>query len=205
MKMNEVMNVKDEKGNFVFSPLPHAENYLEPFIGERTVQFHYGKHLKAYVDKVNALKGDYPVDVTIEKLISDNRAKGNGLFLNASQVFNHYFYFEQLNLDGTKEPMPKTKALIEGTFGSLDKLKSEMTDKGLALFGSGWIYLTKAEDGSLVLHSYTGTDTPVEENMLIALDVWEHAYYLDTQNDRKKYIENFFNALDWSVVEERVQ
>lgn len=204
--LHEVINRKDAKGNFILTPLPYTDDHLEPYIGERTVRYHYYRHLQAYIDKVNVLKakakGIVPNDASIENII-EAETRGS-LFNNASQVFNHYFYFEQLNPKGVKEPMPKMKYLIENEYGTWDKLKAQIADVAMSLFGSGWVFLTRAKNGALSIHSYVGTGTPLTENMLIALDVWEHAYYLDYQNDRNLYIERFFEAIDWSVVEKRL-
>lgn len=200
--LHEAINRKDDKGNFILSPLPYADDYLEPYIGSRTVEFHYSKHLSAYINKVNSLKGEYP-DNTIEELIEHNYT--SVLYNNASQVFNHYFYFEQLNPKGAKQLLPAMGRLVESNFGSLDNLKSQMTDAGLSLFGSGWVYLTTDKDRkSLWIKSFTGAGTPIDEIPLLTIDVWEHAYYLDYQNDRKMYIEKFFEAIDWAVVEKRL-
>ena len=204
ISLHEVMNRKNDKGNFVLTPLLYTDDHLEPYIGERTVRYHYYKHLQAYIDKVNVLKakGVVPNDASIENII-EAETRGS-LFNNASQVFNHYFYFEQLNPKGAKEPMPKMKYLIENEYGTWDKLKAQITDVAMSLFGSGWVFLTRAKNGAFSIYSYVGTGTPLTENMLIALDVWEHAYYLDYQNDRKLYIERFFEAIDWSVIEKRL-
>ena len=100
--------------------------------------------------------------------------------------------------------MPKMKYLIENEYGTWDKLKAQITDEAMSLFGSGWVFLTRTKNGAFGIHSYVGTGTPLTENMLIALDVWEHAYYLDYQNNRKMYIEEFFKLIDWEVVERRL-
>ena len=200
------MNRKDGEGNFVLSSLSYTDDHLEPYIGERTVRFHYGKHLKAYIDKVNSLKRTgYPKGVTIEELIKSNERFDNPLYRNASQVYNHYFYFEQLNPKGTRQPMPLMKRLIENHYGTWDNLKSQIMNAGMSVFGSGWVFLTTDRHrNTLWIRPFVGTHTPRTEIMVLALDVWEHAYYLDYQNDRAKYIENFFGAIDWSVIENRI-
>lgn len=200
------MNKKDDKGNFILTPLLYTDDYLEPYIGERTVKYHYYKHLKAYIERVNRLKMEYPIDVTIEKIISCANSYTD-LYKNASQVFNHYFYFDQLNPRGSKQPLPITKNLIEKHYYSLDRFKSEIIEVCMGVFGSGWVFVTTDKERKcLWIRSFTGTGTPKSEYEipLIALDVWEHAYYLDYQHDRKLYIERFFDALDWSVVERRL-
>ena len=201
---HEMINKKDDEGNFILAPLPYTDDHLEPYIGERTVRYHYYKHLQAYINTINVLKakGIVPNDASIENLI-ETETRGS-LFNNASQMFNHYFYFEQFNPKGVKEPMPKMKYLIENEYGTWDKLKAQITDEAMSLFGSGWVFLTRTKNGTFGIHSYVGTGTPLTENMLIALDVWEHAYYLDYQNNRKMYIEEFFKLIDWEVIERRL-
>lgn len=200
---DELLNKKDESGNFILSELPYANYALEPLISERTLNFHYGKHLQAYISKVNELKKDFPADVTIEDLIKasgDNKA----LFNNASQVYNHYFYFEQFDLKGEHKPTGRIAKLIDERFGNFDAFKKELVDAGLKVFGSGWVYLSESSDGKLIMESFSGAGTPLDKKPLLTLDVWEHAYYLDTQNDRKKYIENFLEAVDWNIIEKRL-
>lgn len=198
-----LLNKKDESGNFILSELPYTNNALEPLISERTLQFHYGKHLQAYISKVNELKKEFTADATIEDLIKAS-AGNKALFNNASQVYNHYFYFEQFNLKGEHKPVGRMAELIDKQFGSFDAFRKELIDAGLKVFGSGWIYLSEDAGGRLVMESFSGAGTPLDKKPLLTLDVWEHAYYLDTQNDRKKYIENFLEALDWNIVEKRV-
>lgn len=200
----EMINKKDDDGNFILAPLPYTDDYLEPYIGERTVRFHYWKHLRAYLDKVNLFKGAFPKGVSIEGIIENSY--GKILYGNASQVFNHYFYFEQLNPKGVKQPLPMLKHLIERYYGSFNNLKSQIITAGMDIFGSGWVFLTTDMGReTLWIRSFEGTGTPTVEIPLLALDVWEHAYYLDYQNNRKMYIEEFFKLIDWEVVERRLR
>lgn len=204
ISLPRVINRKDDKGNFVLTPLPYTDDHLEPYIGERTVRYHYYKHLKVYIDKVNALKASS--DTTIEQILK-HKTHREALFNNASQVFNHYFYFEQLNPKGAKQPLPMMECLIERHYKTWDNLKSQIIEVGMGVFGSGWVFLTTDKEREcLWIRSFSGTGTPKGEYEfpLLALDVWEHAYYLDYQNDRKTYIENFFEAIDWSVIEMRL-
>lgn len=201
---SEILNSKDDKGNFVLSPLPYSNDSLEPLISEKTLQFHYGKHLPAYIGKVNELKTGFAPEVTIEELIKASAQDNKALFNNSSQVFNHYFYFMQFNPSGSKEPLPRMKKLIDEAFGGFEAFKEALTDAGLKVFGSGWVYISENAEGKLVMESFSGAGTPLDKKPLLTLDVWEHAYYLDTQNDRKKYIGNFLDAVDWSVIESRL-
>lgn len=204
MKASIDMNKKDDKGNFVLASLPYTDDYLEPYIGARTVRYHYWKHLRAYIDNVNSLKKN---SRSIEQILRSEVLENYGslLYENVSQVFNHYFYFEQLDPKGSRQMLDKTKQLVEKYYGSWDTLRSWVIDAGMSIFGSGWVFLTTDKEGkALWIRSFPGTGTPIIEVPLLALDVWEHAYYLDYQNDRKTYIERFFEAIDWSVIERRL-
>lgn len=204
MALRDIINKKDA-GNFILSPLPYTDDHLEPFIGSSTVRFHYCKHLASYIDKVNSLKGDYPTDATIEEMIK-NEVSDSPLYRNASQVFNHYFYFEQLNPAGVRIPMAGMNFMIRHSlYGDFGTLSNELAKTALDLFGSGWVFLVKKSNGDLGIRSYTGTGTPTEERPLLAIDVWEHAYYLDYKNNRQGYVNAFFELADWSVVERRLQ
>lgn len=201
--LHKVINRKNGEGKFILSPLLYTDDYLGPYIGERTVRFHYWKHLGGYIDKVNSLLGKN-THQTIEDIIRE-RDYFTPLYRNASQVYNHYLYFEQLNSKGAKQPLCMMQNLIKGHFGSFEVLKNSLLEAGLSIFGSGWVFLlTDSAMKNLHIEPYMGTFTPVSEVPLLALDVWEHAYYLDYQNDRKLYLEQFFEAIDWSVVEERL-
>lgn len=202
MDISNIINERDGDGNFELYPLPYTDDYLEPYIGERTVRFHYGKHLKTYIDNVNSLKKDYG-NATMEQLV-DLKEFNVALFQNASQVINHYLYFTQFNLKGTKIALSETLPIIEAQYGSWDVLKKYITEEALRVFGSGWVFLVIDKSGKLLVRSFIGTYTPLDETVLLALDVWEHAYYLDYQNNRAKYIDNFFEAIDWSVVDARM-
>ena len=203
--LSEIINRKDDKGNFVLTPLSYTDDHLEPFIGERTVRYHYYGHLQAYIDKVNSLKGEYPAGVTIEDILTSSKGSTD-LYRNASQVFNHYFYFEQFNPKGAKEPLPVTLELIKRHYGSWNNLKSQIVRAGMDMFGSGWAFLTTDKERKcLWARLFSGTGTPLKfEIPILALDVWEHAYYLDVQNKRNAYIHNFFDLIDWSIIEMRL-
>lgn len=184
--------------------LPYAENALEPYISAKTIQYHYGKHLAAYVENTNKLKaGTEFEEMPLEEIVK--KATG-GLFNNAAQVYNHCFYFESLNAPGKGMPMEKTRKLIEKNFGDFDAFKEKFTQAGVTLFGSGWVWLVQNGD-KLEITALPNAETPLKEGKhpLLTMDVWEHAYYLDTQNARAKYIENFWKVVDWNVVEARIK
>lgn len=197
--------MKKENNNTIsMCPLPYAENALEPYISAKTIQYHYGKHLAAYVENTNKLKaGTEFEEMPLEEII---RKAAGGLFNNAAQVYNHCFYFEALNAPGAGKPLPKTQKLIEAGFGSFEAFKEKFTQAGVTLFGSGWVWLVQ-NGRELEILALPNAENPLKEKKhpLLTMDVWEHAYYLDTQNARAKYIENFWKVVDWEVVEGRVK
>ncbi len=198
------VNVKDADNKFVLQPLPYAENELAPYISEKTVQYHYGKHLATYIDNTNKLKAGTPFnELSLQEII---HRSSDGLYNNAAQVFNHYFYFEALHKAENETPLPQMQKLVDHNFGSLADFKEKFTQVGLALFGSGWVWLVKEQD-KLEIWPAQNAENPLKNNKypLLAMDVWEHAYYLDTQNARAKYIENFWKVVDWEIVEKRVK
>lgn len=200
----EKVNTKDKDNKFVLQPLPYAENALAPYISEKTIQYHYGKHLAAYIDNTNKLKAGTPFDeLPLHEIV---RKSSGGLFNNAAQVFNHYFYFEALHSAGNETLHPKTKELINHNFGSLADFKEKFTQAGISLFGSGWVWLVKDGD-KLEIWPAQNAENPIKHDKypLLTMDVWEHAYYLDTQNARAKYIENFWKVVNWETVEKRIK
>ncbi len=188
---------------FELPKLPYADNALEPFISKKTIEFHYGKHHQAYVNNLNNLvKGTGFENASLEEIVE--KAEG-GIFNNGAQVWNHTFYFMQFNPDGCKEPKDGFKAAIEAKFGSVEKFIEEFSKAAATLFGSGWAWLVKTKDGELEIVQTSNAGNPLREGKtpLVTCDVWEHAYYLDKQNLRPKYIEDFWKILDWKVVSER--
>jgi Fe-Mn family superoxide dismutase len=189
--------------SFELPKLPYELNELEPYISEKTFEFHFGKHHKAYVDKVNGLiKGTEFENAKLEEIIE--KADG-GIFNNGAQVWNHSFYFLSLSPNAKKEPTGPLAEAINETFGSFEQFKTDFAAAGAGLFGSGWVWLVKNKEGKLEILQAANAENPLRDGYhpLMTMDVWEHAYYLDTQNARPKYIENFFEVLDWTVVEKR--
>ncbi|HKI89502.1 MAG TPA: superoxide dismutase [Draconibacterium sp.] len=188
---------------FELPQLPYAKNALEPYISEKTLEFHYRKHHQAYVNNINNLvKGTEFENVSLEDIIMKT---DGGVFNNGAQVWNHTFYFLQFNPDGCKEPKDELKATIEAKFGSVEGFTETFSKAAATLFGSGWAWLVKDENGELeiVQTSNAGNPLRIGKKPLMTCDVWEHAYYLDKQNARPKYIEDFWKILDWKVVAER--
>lgn len=202
----EKVNTRNGENKFTLQPLPYAEDALAPYISEKTIQYHYGKHLLAYIDNTNKMKaGTEYDDMKIQDIV---KKSSGGLFNNAAQVFNHYFYFEAFHKNDSDKTTPQgnAKELIDKNFGSFEDFKEKFTQTGMSLFGSGWVWLVMHED-KLEIMPAGNADNPLKygKRPILTMDVWEHAYYLDTQNARAKYIENFWQVIDWVVIEERLK
>lgn len=183
--------------------LPYAADALEPAISRRTVDFHYGKHEKAYIDNLNNLiEGTEFADLPLEEIIHD--AKGP-LFNNASQAWNHIFYFFSFSPDGGGEPEGELREAIDRDFGSFENFKKEFVDAGVKLFGSGWVWLCRDNDGKLFITQEGNAGNPITKGLtpILTFDVWEHAYYLDYQNRRADALNALWNIIDWPIVEGR--
>lgn len=181
-------------------PLPYLQDALTPYISAETVDFHYNKHHKSYVDKLNGfIEKDLQLqNRSLEEIIRD--AKSGPVFNNAAQIWNHTFYWNSLSSQGGGTPSGTIADAINGSFGSFEGFKEEFTKKAVGTFGSGWVWLIKAKDSSrLEIISTSNADTPVSTNQtpLLTCDVWEHAYYIDYRNARPKYIEAFWNVVNW--------
>ena len=182
-------------------PLPYARNALEPYLSAETLEFHYGKHHQAYVTNLNHLiAGTEFESLSLEDII---RKSSGGIFNNAAQIWNHTFYWNSLKPKGGGRPSGPLAEAIDKTFGSFDKFKEEFSRTAVATFGSGWAWLVRNADGSLGLVSTTGAGTPLTtgQTPLLTIDVWEHAYYIDYRNARPKYVEGFWNLVNWEFAE----
>ena len=196
--MKDLMPVN---GQFVMPTLGYDN--LGDVISKETLSFHHGKHLKAYVDNLNkALPGSGLEGLPIAEVVK--KAEG-GMFNNAGQVLNHAMYFEQFSNE-PKAMSQKLKSLLERDFGSVEAFKKEFEQKGVTLFGSGWVWLSADKDGKLVITQHKNAENPVTMGLapLLTFDVWEHAYYLDYQNRRADYLAALWQIVDWHVVEERL-
>lgn len=185
--------------------LPYAHDALEPAISANTVDFHYGKHEKAYIDNLNNLiEGTEFADLPLEDVIRD--AKG-ALFNNASQAWNHIFYFFSFSPSGSREPHGRLREEIDRTFGSFEQFKKAFEDAGTGLFGSGWVWLSSDENGKIFITQGKNAESPITSGLrpLLCFDVWEHAYYLDYQNRRADALKQLWNIVDWDVVENRYE
>ena len=187
---------------FKLTDLPYAPDALEPVISARTLEFHHGKHLKGYVDKLNELIAGTPFEgQPLEEII---RKSEGAVFNNAGQILNHEMYFEQFSATPSA-PAGALAAKITEQWGSIDAFKAEFAAKGAGVFGSGWVWLAADAQGRLQILQESGAGNPVARGLrpILTFDVWEHAYYLDWQNRRPAYLEALWKILDWKVVEKR--
>ncbi|HEU0153027.1 MAG TPA: Fe-Mn family superoxide dismutase [Arenimonas sp.] len=181
--------------------LPYDRTALEPHISGETIDFHYGKHHQAYVTNLNKqIEGTEFEGMDLEAIV--RKAQG-GMFNNAAQVWNHTFYWNCLKPKGGGEPTGKLAEAINKAFGSFAAFKEQFTQTALTTFGSGWAWLVQRPDGSLALVSTPNAATPLTgtDTALLTCDVWEHAYYVDYRNARPKYVEAFWNLVNWDFVE----
>lgn len=188
---------------FELPKLPYRTDALVPFISEETIDFHYGKHHQAYVNNLNGLvPGTEFENAGLETIIK--KAEG-GIFNNGAQVWNHTFYFEAFSKGGRKEPSGELAEAVKKSFGSLDSFREQFNKAAATLFGSGWAWLAKSQDGSLLIVQESNAGNPMRKGLtpLMTCDVWEHAYYIDYRNKRPDYIKNFWEILDWDVVASR--
>lgn len=180
--------------------LPYAPDALAPVISTTTIDFHYGKHEKAYIDTLNSLIEGTPFDeMSLEEIICKSEGK---LFNNAAQAWNHIFYFFQFSPNGLKEPSGKLREQIESQFESVDAFKKKFEEAGTTLFGSGWVWLSADDKGTLFITQGGNASNPMTQGLkpVLTFDVWEHAYYLDYQNRRADYLHSLWDIVDWDIV-----
>ncbi len=195
---------------FDLPALPYGRDALAPTISSDTIDFHYGKHHQAYVTNLNDLiKGTDLEGHSLEDIVhasANDKAKA-GIFNNAAQVWNHTFYWHSMKPGGGGKPHGKVAELIDRDFGGYDAFREKFTTAGKTQFGSGWAWLVLA-NGKLDIRKTPNAETPLTENgvtPLLTMDVWEHAYYLDFQNARPKYIDAFLDELvNWDFVNQNI-
>jgi superoxide dismutase, Fe-Mn family len=184
--------------------LPYDMNALEPYITQKTLEFHYGKHHQAYVTNLNKLiPGTDFENASLEDIV---RKATGGIFNNGAQVWNHTFYWNCMKPNTGGEPTGALADTINKNFESFANFKEKFSAAAATLFGSGWAWLAKRPDGSLVITQESNAGNPLREGLvpLLTCDVWEHAYYLDKQNLRPNYIADFWNLIDWDAVKGRL-
>ncbi|MCG8464800.1 MAG: superoxide dismutase [Fe] [Xanthomonadales bacterium] len=180
--------------------LPYDRTALEPHISGETIDYHYGKHHNTYVVNLNnMIAGTEHENQSLEDII---RNSSGGLFNNAAQIWNHTFYWNCLSPNGGGEPTGDLLAAIERDFGSFAEFKEAFSKTAITTFGSGWGWLVKTPEGKLELASTSNAETPLtgDNTPLLTCDVWEHAYYVDYRNACPKYVEAFWNLVNWEFV-----
>jgi len=181
-------------------PLPYSMNGLEPYISKETLEFHYGKHHQAYVTNLNnQIKNTEYENESLENII---KKSSGGVFNNAAQVWNHTFFWQCMKSNGGGEPSGALADAINAKWQSFDRFKEEFTKNCVSNFGSGWTWLVKKADGSLDIVNTSNAATPLTstDKPLMTCDVWEHAYYIDYRNARAKFVEAFWNVVNWDFV-----
>jgi Fe-Mn family superoxide dismutase len=180
--------------SFTLPELPYPKDALEPHISEETLHYHHDKHHKHYVETLNKLvKNTEFEDMSLEQII--RKTKRGSIFNNAAQDWNHTFYWKSMTPDSKFDEQSDIGRAIIKKYNTLDSFEKEFIEKGKKLFGSGWVWLT-IDDDELMIETTNNADQPKHKPLLVC-DVWEHAYYLDTQNERGKYIANFFEVANW--------
>ena len=186
---------------FELPALPYEKNALEPHISAETLEYHYGKHHQTYVDKLNGqVEGSEYAGKSLEEII---KSSSGGVFNNAAQVWNHTFYWNCLSPNGGGQPTGAVADAINKKFGSFDKFKEEFTNQAIGNFASGWTWLVKTADGGVEIVNTDDAETPLTDDSVVpvlTVDVWEHAYYIDYRNARPKYLEAFWNLVNWEFV-----
>jgi Fe-Mn family superoxide dismutase len=201
---SEINSSKNNKTmTFEKVALPYATDALEPVISKQTIELHYGKHHQAYVDNLNKLiVGTKFENSDLETIVKES---DGAIFNNAGQTLNHNLYFTSFSPKGGGEPKGKLAEALNAQFGSFEKFKEDFTAAGVALFGSGWVWLAKDADGKLSIDSESNAGNPVRKGLtpILGFDVWEHSYYLDYQNRRADHLKELWKIVDWDVVSQR--
>jgi Fe-Mn family superoxide dismutase len=202
------MPLDKAKAPFTLPKLPYAEDALAPVISAKTISFHYGKHHKAYVDKLNELiEGTAYAGQSLEDIVkkSAKDEKAKKIFNNAAQAWNHEFYWHSMAAKGGA-PAGKIKKALDDSFGSVEDFSKAFKQAAVDQFGSGWAWLV-AKNGKLAIETTSNADTPIAHGgtPLLVADVWEHAYYLDYQNRRPDHVQAWLDKLaNWSFAEDNL-
>ncbi len=197
--------------SFELPQLPYSFDALEPWIDAKTVEIHYTKHHITYLTNLNNALSSLPAFAgqSIEEILSHLEAVPETVRTavrnNGGGYYNHIVYWNVMGANKGGEPLGKLAKAIETSFGGFTALKEQVEKAGLGRFGSGWAWLSKKTDGSLLVHSTPNQDTPLAEGLIpvIGVDVWEHAYYLKYQNRRAEYLTNWWNLVNWEEAERR--
>ena len=192
---------------FELPPLPYAKDALEPHLGAETLEFHYEKHHRAYLTKLEKLLAGKPL--AERSLVEIIRESDGAVFNNAAQVWNHTFYWNSMSPKGGGTPAGAVKGAIESAFGSFDRFRTQFVEAAVGVFGTGYVWLVQDQDGRLAIRGMEDANTPIRagaETPVLTCDVWEHAYYLDYRHERPKYVEAFIDHLaNWAFVAENLE
>lgn len=192
---------------FSLIALPYAPEALEPVISRETIEYHHGKHLQTYVDNLNKMVAGTEFEaMSLEEIVCKSQG---GIFNNAGQILNHNLYFMQFSPVAADNHAPKGAILdaINRDFGSFEAFRKEFEQKGVTLFGSGWVWLSADKDGKLVITQETNANNPVTKGLkpLLTMDVWEHAYYIDFRNRRAAHLQALWQIINWEEINRRYQ
>jgi Fe-Mn family superoxide dismutase len=185
-------------------PLPYAKDALQPHISAETLEYHYGKHHQAYVTNLNNLiKGTEFEQLSLEEII---KKSSGGIFNNSAQVWNHTFFWSTLSPTGGGAPTGAVADAINAKWGSFDKFKEEFSKSAIGNFGAGWTWLVQKPDGTVDIVNTSNAATPLttENKPVLTIDVWEHAYYIDYRNARPKFVESFWNLVNWEFANQNL-
>ena len=193
---------------YTLPELPYGTRVFDPIISEEGFEYHHGKHHNAYVNNLNNLIKDSEwSEMKLEELITKSLDQQvNGLFNNAAQHFNHSFYWKCLSPNSGGNPTGKIAELINRDFESFEKFRNQFSETAIKLFGSGWAWLVLNPEGKLEILPYKDAHTPITNNTkpLLTLDVWEHAYYIDHRNQRPKFVEGFWEIVNWDFANQNL-
>ncbi len=186
------------------TPLPYALDALAPAMSEETLEYHYGKHYKAYIDNLNALLPGSPyAALSLEEIVT--KAPDGPIFNNAGQALNHRLFFLGMSPAPQSRPDGALAQAIDKAFGSFEQFQAQFAKAAAGLFGSGWAWLAADKAGNLSITTEPNAGNPLRYGLtpLLGLDIWEHAYYLDYRNRRTDYIANYWDLVDWKIIGER--
>lgn len=208
---NGIMALPDEHANFTLPQLPYGYADLEPHIDAMTMEIHHSRHHKAYVDNLNKLCTENHVhEMSLDNILRNISRYSAGIRNNGGGHWNHSFFWQSMKPNGGGVPTGKTAEAINTTFGDFEKFKSQFNDAAKTRFGSGWAWLVKDPTGKLIIGSTPNQDNPLMDvsdlkgTPILAIDVWEHAYYLKYQNKRADYISAWWNTINWDAVAGRL-
>jgi superoxide dismutase, Fe-Mn family len=196
---------------YELKPLPYGLDALEPYLDAKTMEIHYTKHHQTYLNNLNAAVEKHPelFKLTVEEILKDLNKVPEDIRMTVRNhgggYFHHTFYWETMAPNSGGEPVGKVAEAINKTWGNFAAFKAEFEKAALGRFGSGWAWLSKKADGSLMIHSTPNQDSPLSEGVtpLLTVDVWEHAYYLKYQNRRAEFVTNWWSVVNWKAVDQR--